>query len=100
MLWKYPAWVIGSFLILVVFCNHVLLSFSIDSIAGTGKEQLDSVQKLRSFALSKINDDRNHYGLTSLVMSNNTAAQIHADEILKTKTLSHLSIEGFKPYML
>jgi hypothetical protein len=100
MLWKYPAWVIGSFLILMIFCNHVLLSFSTNSIAMTSKEQLDSLQKLRSFALSKINEDRKHYGLTSLVMSNNTAAQIHADQILKTKTLSHLSIEGFKPYML
>ena len=64
------------------------------------KEQLDSIQKLRSFALSKINDDRSNYGLAPLIMSNNTAAQIHADEILKTKTLSHLSVEGFKPYML
>lgn len=73
MLWKYPAWVIGSFLILMIFCNHVLLSFSTNSIAMTSKEQLDSLQKLRSFALSKINEDRKHYGLTSLVMSNNTA---------------------------
>lgn len=100
MLRKYPTWVIGSFLILMLFCNHVVLPFSTDSMAVAGKEQLDPIQKLRSFALSKINEDRNHYGLASLVMSNNTAAQIHADEILKTKTLSHLTVEGFKPYML
>lgn len=68
------------------------------ALANVG--QKDTIQTLKSYALSKINDDRKRYGLTSLIMSNNSAAQIHANEILKTKTLSHLSIEGFKPYML
>lgn len=58
------------------------------------------LDELKSFALASINEDREEFGLDPILQSNNSAAQIQADEILRTGSLSHLTINGFKPYML
>lgn len=55
---------------------------------------------LKFFALEKINSDRTKFGLNPVLLSNNTAAQIQANESLKTETISHWDVNGLKPYML
>jgi uncharacterized protein YkwD len=59
----------------------------------------DAVAELKQHALQKINDDRAEFGLSPVSMSNNRAAQIHADDVLKTRTISHWMTNGEKPYM-
>ena len=101
MLKKYQPLIVGSFLILILTINSFFLAFAYNHFVNKNDNGHPNIlQQLKSFAVSKINDDRKRFGLQPLVLSNNTAAQIHANEILKTKTLSHLSVDGFKPYML
>ena len=61
---------------------------------------LKTLEGLKDFALTQINEDRKNFGLEPLLQSNNSAAQIQANEILKTGSLSHLTTDGLKPYML
>lgn len=46
------------------------------------------------YALKKINEDRAKYGLSPVQISNNFAAQVHTDELLKTEILSHWTLDG------
>jgi hypothetical protein len=55
---------------------------------------------LQNYALSRINEDRLIVGLHPVSLGDNKAAQNHADEMLKSELLSHLSKNGLKPYML
>jgi hypothetical protein len=59
-----------------------------------------NLEQLKKFALTKINDDRKNFGLAHVNQSNNTAAQAQANELLKTQYISHLTVDGLKPYML
>jgi uncharacterized protein YkwD len=54
---------------------------------------------LRQYALKKINEDRVRFNLSPVELSKNEAAQIHAEELLKTRILSHWTTDGMKPYM-
>ncbi|MEO9296070.1 MAG: CAP domain-containing protein [Nitrososphaera sp.] len=45
------------------------------------------------------NDDRQQAGLNSVQISLNEAAQKHAEDIPKTRYLSHWTTDGMKPYM-
>jgi hypothetical protein len=54
---------------------------------------------LVSYALEKINQDRAKAGLTPVKLSSNAAAEAHAEDILKTRQLSHWMTNGEKPYM-
>lgn len=58
-----------------------------------------SANNLKSFALGLINVDRAKFGLEPVKLSNNTAAQVHAEDVLKTRTISHWMTNGEKPYM-
>lgn len=101
MLIKYQPLLVGLILIIVLTFNSVILTYASKSILlNDDWHHLRLLNDLKNFALSKINDDRKKYDLPLLFLSNNTAAQIHANELLRTKTISHLSLEGFKPYML
>ena len=51
------------------------------------------------YAIAVINRDRRKHGLSPVLSSNNRAAQAHAEDILKTKQLSHWTTDGMKPYM-
>ena len=97
-----PLLFVGLFLIIVLTFNSILLTYASKSVLTSTDYRYDSTafEDLKYFALSKINDDRKKYNLPPLLLSNNTAAQIHANELLRTKTLSHLTLDGFKPYML
>jgi hypothetical protein len=54
---------------------------------------------LRQYALKKINEDRVKFNLSPVELSQNKAAQIHAEELLKTRMVSHRTTDGMKPYM-
>jgi uncharacterized protein YkwD len=56
-------------------------------------------KRLQQYALNKINEDRAKYDLRPVYLSSNEAAQIHAEDILRTKTISHWTTDGMKPYM-
>jgi hypothetical protein len=58
-----------------------------------------SIETLEQYALKKINEDRATFNLPPVQLSLNYAAQSHADELLKTETLSHWTLDGMKPYM-
>lgn len=101
MLKKYQPLLVGSFFIIIFTFNSVILTYASESILLNEINYPSRLfNDLKTFALSKINDDRKKYDLPSLLLSNNTAAQIHANELLQTKTISHLTMDGFKPYML
>jgi hypothetical protein len=75
------------------------------------------LQAYREYALKLINGDRMRTGDTCppdgsicyirpiyppsdpVALSNNSAAQVHADDILKTRQISHWMTNGEKPYM-
>ena len=98
---KYQPLLVGSFLIFSLLIANVSLSFASNPISTVNNnDSSDTMQALKSFALAKINEDRAKHGLSPLIQSNNTAAQIHANELLQTKTISHMTMDGFKPYML
>lgn len=58
-----------------------------------------TLEELRQFALEKINEDRAEFGLGPVELSDNEAAQIHAQNMFKTRYLSHWMTNGEKPYM-
>lgn len=64
-----------------------------------GTNQNFSYSQLVQFTLDIINHDRAEKNLPPVLLSNNTAAQIHADDVLNTGTISHWQTDGEKPYM-
>lgn len=58
-----------------------------------------TLSELEQYALQRINKDRAKFGLTPVELSNNEAAQIHAEDVLKAKRISHWMTNGEKPYM-
>ena len=51
------------------------------------------------YALRKINEDRSRFNIPVVKLSNNTAAQLQAEDMLKTRLISHYTSDGMKPYM-
>lgn len=101
MLNKYQLISVCSLLLLYFITNQInpinaLEPFQKNDIFNSSK----TLEELKDFALTEINEDRKDFGLEPVVKSNNSAAQIQADEILKTESLSHLTTSGLKPYML
>lgn len=66
------------------------------SFSDSAKSKL---AELKQYALSKINEDRAKFGLEPVLLSDNTAAQAHAEDILAARKLSHWTTDGMKPYM-
>jgi uncharacterized protein YkwD len=58
-----------------------------------------SLDELRQHALQQINKDRADFGLPPVKLSDNEAAQVHAQDVLGTRTISHWTTGGEKPYM-
>ena len=101
MLNKYHFAFVGLFLAVCLCVNQINQAKALDSIQKNNTLNSSIIlEKLKNFALSKINADRVDFGLLPLLKSNNSAAQVQADELLRTQTLSHLTTSGFKPYML
>ena len=56
-------------------------------------------KELVEYALQIINEDRKKFDLQPVTLSENQAAQIHAEDMLKTRTISHWLTNGEKPFM-
>lgn len=56
-------------------------------------------QEIVQAALDAINTDRRQAGLAPVRLSDNQAAQAHAEDVFQTKQISHWTTEGEKPYM-
>ncbi len=69
---------------------------------ATSEQQLTAreIQELRVYALGLINIDRAAYGLPSVVLGLNEAAQLHAEDMLTHDYLGHWWVDGRKPYMV
>lgn len=102
MLIKCQLTCVGFIVLCCLFANF--LSSSSNALEHMQKNDSHASQtnleQLKDFALTKINDDRKNFGLDPVFQSNNTAAQAQADELLKTQYISHLTVDGLKPYML
>jgi uncharacterized protein YkwD len=63
------------------------------------QEQSD-IQHLKQYALQLINSDRQRYGIPPLKLSQNIAAQKHAEDMyMMASNASHWTSDGMKPYM-
>ncbi|MBI4209946.1 MAG: CAP domain-containing protein [Candidatus Diapherotrites archaeon] len=67
-------------------------------VPEAGQESPD-LQTLRQQALELINAERGSRNLSILSLANNSAAQMHAEEMLRERYLSHWDRNGLKPYM-
>lgn len=56
-------------------------------------------EELVQHILNRINKDRADSGLLPVELSPNQAAQIHAEDVFRTKQISHWMTNGEKPYM-
>ncbi|MEO9362770.1 MAG: CAP domain-containing protein [Nitrososphaera sp.] len=56
-------------------------------------------EELVAHVLAAINSDRKKFGLEPVTLGDNQAAQLHAEDVFKTKQISHWTTSGEKPYM-
>jgi uncharacterized protein YkwD len=56
-------------------------------------------EELIQHVLNSINKDRADFGLLPVELSSNQAAQIHAEDVFRTRQISHWMTNGEKPYM-
>ncbi|MDQ4100994.1 MAG: hypothetical protein M3115_02240, partial [Thermoproteota archaeon] len=56
-------------------------------------------EELIQHVLNRINKDRADFGLLPVELSSNQAAQIHAEDVFRTRQISHWMTNGEKPYM-
>jgi len=83
------------------------ISEKIDTIAKSNTQEPDSPEpavkksdkELVQFALEQINKDRAKNNLKPVILSRNTAAQTHAEDVLSQRAISHWMTNGEKPYM-
>ena len=95
--------------VVIILLSPALVNFVIqqkDNPAITILQPLPSQQpkivpheELVQHALDLINKDRTDFGLLPVKLSSNQAAQIHAENVFRTKQISHWNTEGEKPYM-
>ena len=56
-------------------------------------------EELVQYVLDRVNKDRTDMGLLPVKLSSNEAAQMHAEDVFRTKQISHWTTNGEKPYM-
>jgi uncharacterized protein YkwD len=66
----------------------------------TSTNNVYSHDELANYALQLINSDRQTAGLPPVKLSQNKAAQVHAEDMFKVRFLSHYMTDGEKPYMV
>lgn len=76
--------------------SHIISNPAV-SIPGITKSYSDT--ELVNYALQLINEDRKNANLSPVILSDNTAAQIHAQDVFQTRQISHWMTNGEKPYM-
>jgi uncharacterized protein YkwD len=98
---------VGALSLIVMLLLAVLAGYTvyrlglIDRYLGsqTPPKQIPSLGEMRAYALGEINLERSKAGLRNVTLSPIDCAQGHADEMLKSKYLSHWGMDGSKPYM-
>lgn len=85
-------------IIAVVLAISVIAIILSPSIAMMATEQ-PTLSELKQLALEQINKDRAKFNLQPVKLSSNIAAQVHAEDVLKTEQISHWMTNGEKPYM-
>lgn len=76
---------------------------SADSTPPINRTVVDSditVEELKLLALDYINEDRRLHGLETVVLGENEAAQLHAEDMVAGRYLGHWWLDGRKPYMV
>jgi uncharacterized protein YkwD len=58
-----------------------------------------SYNDIVQYALKKINEGRARFNIPPVKLSENTAAQLQAEDMLRTRLISHYTSDGMKPYM-
>jgi uncharacterized protein YkwD len=84
------------------FNNQSPISVQNPSISINGTAQITyppDYSILENYALGLINNDRNGYGVSSVVLSPIQSGQQHADSMLYYNYFSHWDTQGYKPYM-
>ena len=56
-------------------------------------------EELVEYVLDRVNKDRTDMGLLPVKLSSNEAAQMQAEDVFRTKQISHWTTNGEKPYM-
>ncbi len=56
-------------------------------------------EELIQYVLDRINKDRADFGMLPVELSSNQAAQMQAEDVFRTKQISHWMTNGEKPYM-
>ena len=59
-----------------------------------------TLEQMKLLVLDHINTDREVHGLEPVVLGDNQAAQMHADDMLTNRYLGHWWTDGRKPYMV
>lgn len=70
-----------------------------ESLAEAARGRSIPLDQLYNVALDAINDHRTAMGRAPVRLSDNVAAQIHAQDILEQRAMSHYMSNGEKPYM-
>jgi uncharacterized protein YkwD len=85
--------------LLVAVTVALSISFALSSGIINLAQQQPALSNLKEYALQNINEDRAKFSLLPVKPSKNGAAQVHAEDILKTEQISHWMTNGEKPYM-
>ena len=105
--------VIGIVVVIIVVAGIILLAPALANFVLQQKDnpaitilQLSSQQprtmpreELVQHVLDRINEDRTDFGLPPVKLSSNQAAQVHAEDVFRTRQISHWLTNGQKPYM-
>ena len=105
--------VIGIAVVIIVVAGIILLAPALANFVLQQKDnpaitilQLSSQQprtmpreELVQHVLDRINEDRTDFGLPPVKLSSNQAAQVHAEDVFRTRQISHWLTNGQKPYM-
>lgn len=104
----------------VVIIISIILTLSLSGIISTShnsnqgaasslvqkQKRTISYNELVQYALRKINEDRSKFNIPAVKLSednnnnnNKTAAQSQAEDMLRTRQISHYTSNGMKPYM-
>ena len=89
-------------LLLTIFAGYAAYRLGIiDQYLGpiAPPKKMPGLGEMRAYALSEINVERSKAGLRNVTLSQIDCAQGHADEMLKSRYLSHWGLNGSKPYM-
>jgi hypothetical protein len=95
--------IIILFLSVLILVDYTLIyseAFGSSILGSQSNNDSKTLEMLKKYALDLINADRKKNDLSPVNLSNNGAAQVHANEILKKEYISHWTNNGFKPYML